>query len=108
MGRISYRQGPSEQREDPAVTHAIVLPQQLHELDGASPLLMRASSPRSRILQELYRLDVSSFEFHDQLNDTLDWVEDQECVSRLRGNDLIWFVDYLDEVRCSLALPGLC
>ena len=106
MGRISYRQGPSEQREDPAVAHAIVPPQQLHELD-ASPLLMRASSPRSRILQELHRLDVSSFEFHDQLSDILDGIEYQQCALSLRDNDLVWLVDYLDEVRCSLALPTL-
>ena len=54
--------------------------------------------PNSPALQTLYHLDGSSPEFHDRFSDTLYGEEYQRCVPDLRDGDLLWLVDYLDEV----------
>ena len=106
MGRISCGQEPSEQREDPAFTHAIPS-QQLRKLGEASPLPTRTPSHRPPALQRLYRLDASSPDFQDQLDDLLRENEYQECVPALQSDDLMRLVDYLDNVRLRVALPTL-
>ena len=52
-------------------------------------------------LQDLGRLDRSSSEFGDELNNILCGAEYHECVPNLQGDDLVSVVDYLDMVcRC--------
>ena len=63
------------------------------------------SSPTSSALQQLYRLNRSSSEFHDQVSNILYGEEYQRCVQDLQGDDLEWVVDYLDKVRRRVALP---
>ena len=63
--------------------------------------------PTSLALQRLDSLDKSSPDFQDQLNDLLHENEYQECVPTLQGDELMWLVDYLDEVRHRVALPTL-
>ena len=53
----------------------------------------------SDLLQQLYNLDKSSSEFHDQLSSILYGQEYQEHVPNLQGDRLAWLVDYLDKVR---------
>ena len=57
------------------------------------------SSPSSPALQRLYRLDRSLPDFHDQLYETLYGREYAQCEQNLEGDDLMWLVGYLDEVR---------
>lgn len=59
----------------------------------------------SPVLKRLHSLDTPLSKSHGQLNRLLHEKEYQECVSNLRGDDLIWLVDYLDEVRHSVGLP---
>lgn len=61
--------------------------------------------PSLPILQKLHRLDKSSSRFHDQLSNLLYGEEYRQCVPNLQGDDLLWFVDYLDRVRHYTALP---
>ena len=56
-------------------------------------------SPNLPALQQLHRLNRSSSEFYDQLYDTLRGKEYTECVPNLRGDDSVWLVEYLDNVR---------
>ena len=63
------------------------------------------SSPSPPALQLLRHLDRSSPKFHDQLSNIVHGGEYQGCVSNLQGDDLVWLVDYLDEVRRRVALP---
>ena len=55
-------------------------------------------------LKELRGLDKSSPEFHDQISDILHGEEYKQCVSDLQGDDLVWLVDYLDQVRLPISL----
>ena len=50
-------------------------------------------------MQELRRLDTSSPIFQYQLSDFLDGEEYVRYASGLKGDDLVWLIDYLDEVR---------
>ena len=62
------------------------------------------SSPGSPALRGLHRLDKSSPDFGNQLNDML---YEEEYIRRgesLGCDDLVWLVDYLDEVCCRLVL----
>ena len=62
-------------------------------------------SPNSLALQQFDRLNRSSPDFHDKLRDLLYGEEYKQCVPRLHGDDLVWLVGYLDEVRCRVSLP---
>ena len=63
------------------------------------------ASPGSPVLQQLHHLDRSSPDFHDQLWDALYGQEYVRCVPKLKGDDLVWLVDYLDKVRRRAAPP---
>ena len=63
------------------------------------------SSPSSPTLQQLHHLDRSSSGFHDQLSNLLYGEEYQQCAPNLRGDDLVWLVDYLDKVRRCVTFP---
>ena len=63
------------------------------------------SPPSSPVLQQLYRLDRSPPDFHDKLCNVLYGEEYQQYVPNLKGDDLLWLVDYLDKVRRHVALP---
>ena len=60
------------------------------------------------LLQQLRHLDKSSSRFHDQLCNILYGKEYKQSVPNLRGDDLAELVDYLDAVRCCIALSRLC
>ena len=60
------------------------------------------SSPPT--LQQLRRLNKSSPDFHDQLSSVLYGEGYQQCVPTLQDDDLVWLVDYLDNVRRHVAL----
>ena len=64
---------------------------------------MLAPSPPA--LRKLQSLHPSSSKFQDQLNDLLRGEDYQECVPNLEGDDLVWLVEYLDEVCRPIALP---
>ena len=51
------------------------------------------------VLQQLGRLNASSPGFEDQLCNVLYGEEYTRCVPTLQSNDLVWLVDYLDNVR---------
>ena len=55
--------------------------------------------PRTPALQKLYHLDTSSSGFQDHLCDILRGEEYLRCLPNLEGDDLVWFVEYLDKVR---------
>ena len=63
------------------------------------------SPPSSPTLQQLHHLDRSSSGFHDQLSNLLYGEEYQQCAPNLRGDDLVWLVDYLDKVRRCVTFP---
>lgn len=68
------------------------------------------SPPFHPVLQELNNLDRSSSKFHDRLSNVLYGEEYMRCVGDLQGDDLVWLVDYLDEVcrRFMRCRPRLC
>ena len=63
------------------------------------------SSPISPVLQQLDRLNRSSPDFHNQLSNVLYGEEYTQCARGLRNGDLVWLVEYLDQVRRHVALP---
>ena len=63
------------------------------------------SSPTSPALQQLNRLNRSSPEFQDQLNNVIYGEEYRQCVQNLEGDDMVWLVDYLDKVRLHATSP---
>ena len=57
--------------------------------------------PTSPALKRLYDLDEYSPVFQDELSDVLHEEEFAQWASNLQGEDLVWFIDYLDRVsRC--------
>ena len=60
---------------------------------------IRDSSPSSNPLQRLYRLEKPSSQYPNQLESILTGDEYEDYVSALRGEGLVWLVDYLDSVR---------
>ena len=56
--------------------------------------------PSHPALQKLVALDKSIFKFHGQLSDVLYGEEYARCVTELEDDDLLWLVDYLNEVCC--------
>jgi len=61
-------------------------------------------SPQS-LLEQLRRLNSRSPDFHDQLCNVIYGREYIQSVQNLQGDDLAWFVEYLDKVCCRIALP---
>ena len=59
--------------------------------------------PGSQPLQELDRLDKSSSDFDDKLHHILYEQEYALHEANFGKDDLIWFIDYLDEVRRNIA-----
>ena len=57
------------------------------------------SSPSSPPLQRLSRLDWSSPDFEDQLQEILHSQEYVRCETTVGNSDLMWLIDYLDKVR---------
>ena len=57
------------------------------------------------LLERFRRLDRSSSGFHDRLCNILYGEEYERFVGDLQGDDLVWLVDYLDEVSCRISLP---
>ena len=64
------------------------------------------SPPNYPALQQLYHLDQSSIDFHNQLRNVLYGEEYTQCVPSLQSDDLVWLVDYLDKVRCRATFPN--
>ena len=62
------------------------------------------SPPSCAALQQLYHLDKSSLDFHDQLCNVFYGSEYNQYVPNLQGDDLVWLVDYLDKVRSHIVL----
>ena len=56
------------------------------------------------LLQQLHRLDRFSSGFHDQVSNVLYGEEYKQCMPNLQGDDLVWLVDYLDNVRHHVSL----
>ena len=52
----------------------------------------------SNLLRKLHDLDKTSPDFHSQLTDFLRGNEYQDAAASLEGEDLTWFVNYLDNV----------
>jgi len=63
------------------------------------------TSPNLPGLQRLRNLDRSSPEYHSQLSKVLYGEEYQRCVQNLQHDDMVWLIDYLDEVRRPMVLP---
>lgn len=67
----------------------------------------RSFRPWSNLLQRLSHLDRSSSLLHSELSNILYGEEYKQCVGDLQNDDLLWLVDYLDQVRFFVALLGL-
>ena len=65
------------------------------------------SSTNLPALQRLRNLDRSSSEFQDQVCNLLYEEEYQKCLPGLQGDDLVWLVEYLNEVRRRFPPPSL-
>jgi hypothetical protein len=57
------------------------------------------------ILQQLNDLNRSSLGFHDRLSDILSGEEYKQRVPNLQNGDLMWLVNYLDNVSRHVAFP---
>lgn len=60
-------------------------------------------SPNSPVLRQLHCLDLSSPDFQDQLSEVLYGEQYIQCEKSLEHGDLIWLVDYLDQVSRRVA-----
>lgn len=60
--------------------------------------------PSSLVLQEFSRLDRSLQDFPEQLCDLLYGKNYTQCAPDLQDKDLVWFVEYLDQVWHHIAL----
>ena len=56
-------------------------------------------------LQQIRNLDTTSPQFHEQLSGYLREKEFQGAVGNLQGEDLTWFVEYLDGVSLQTISP---
>jgi hypothetical protein len=63
--------------------------------------------PSHSLLQRLQRFSRSSSGFPDQLANVLYGEEYLQSVADLQDDDLMWLVDYLDEVRWCVIFPSL-
>ena len=63
------------------------------------------SLPGSPALQQLHRLNKSSSDFHDQLCKVLYEPEYVRCGQNLKVDELVWLIDYLEEVRRHIVPP---
>jgi len=63
------------------------------------------SPPSHPALQRVRSLDRSSPDFHDQLSKVLGGEEYKRSVPELRRDDSVWLINYLDKVRCPVAIP---
>lgn len=61
-------------------------------------IMCRDSPSSSNPLQRLHCLEKSSPQFPDQLTSLLSEKEYKDYTSGLRGEDLVWLVDFLDDV----------
>ena len=62
-------------------------------------------SPSSLALLQFRHLDRSSPDFGDQLCNVLYGSEYEQYGPNIQGDDLVWLVNYLDEVRCRVSPP---
>ena len=60
------------------------------------------------VLQRLGGLDASATDFHHRLDNILYGEEYARCVENLQGDDLIWLVDFLDNVRGPVVRSSSC
>jgi len=67
--------------------------------------VIRSLSVSRPFLRQLRHLDKSLSDFPDQFSNVLYGEEYKQCVANLQGDDLIWLVDYLDEVCRCVAFP---
>lgn len=67
--------------------------------------VLRSLSVSRPVLEQLRYIDRSSSGFHDQLTKVLYGEKYQQYVPNLQGDDLVWLIDYLDEVRSTLPVP---
>ena len=56
-------------------------------------------------LQQLHRFGGFSSDFHDRLSDVLHDEGYKQLVPNLKDGDLVWLVDFLDQVRHHVSLP---
>ena len=68
--------------------------------------LYPVASPNVLALQYLHRLNASSPKFGDQLCNILYGAEYVNCLPSLGGDNLVWLVDYLDNVRYCIVLTN--
>ena len=89
------------------VLAGLLVPHHLLQIQVLSLTLLasRDSSPSSNPLQRLHRLERSSPQFPNQLASILAGDEYRDYVSVLRGEGLVWLVDYLDGVRLDVTIP---
>lgn len=60
---------------------------------------LEVQQPVHPALQQIYGLDRTSPEFDNQLDDLLHGDEYEGCVQELENSDLVWLINYLDNVR---------
>jgi len=74
-------------------------------LGGGNALRRDVSTTSSgEPLKQLRGLDKSSSKFHEQVSDILYGEEYKQWVPELQGDDLVGFVDYLNQVRHPVSL----
>lgn len=61
--------------------------------------------PASDPLGPLRALDISSADSPDKVAELLCDKEYQECIPNLRGRDLAWLVEFLDDVHLYIPYP---
>lgn len=61
--------------------------------------------PQTEILQKFKQLDTSSSAFPDQLTNLFFQREYKDCIPSLRDEEVVWLVNYLDDVCLFYSLP---
>ena len=94
---LSATYSPRESREAPRA-HSLTCTAS-SRYSPAYPGVFHMSLPSSPALRRLHHLDRSSPDFCDQLHDVLSEQEYAPNQKSFEQNDLVWIIDYLDEVR---------
>ena len=91
---------PTEAIQGPSTTQGAAFHARRRSAGGSSRIVMTPPNP----LQKLRDLDRTSPHFHNQLTNFLRGNEYQDAAPSLQGEDLAWFVNYLDKVGPQLFL----
>jgi hypothetical protein len=105
MSGASYPRGSRAAKRDTRYpVFSVSTDSQLIQFSKPSPLQNVLMTPLDS-LQQLHNLDRASPLFHKEISEFLRGKEYRDAVPNLKGEDLMWLVEYLDSVSLQTVFP---